>query len=64
MEVAISSDGRIGYLEAQDIMASGLTVDELKAKLDQELAKFRRVHLERSSRRFPSAANVITSLAK
>ena len=41
-EVSISSDGRIGYLEAQDIVASGLTIDELKARLDQELAKFRR----------------------
>jgi protein involved in polysaccharide export with SLBB domain/capsular polysaccharide biosynthesis protein len=41
-EVAIGSDGRIGYLEAQDIMASGLTVDELRAKVDQELSKFRR----------------------
>src|SRR5207245_338407 len=36
-------DGRISYLEAQDVMAAGLTVDELRAKLDEELGKYRRV---------------------
>jgi len=41
-EVAIGPDGRLSFLEAQDVMASGLTVDELRTKLDQELAKYRR----------------------
>lgn len=35
-------DGRISYLEAENIMAAGLTVDELRAKLDTELGKYRR----------------------
>jgi protein involved in polysaccharide export with SLBB domain len=41
-EVTIGPDGRIGYLEAQDIIASGLTVDELRQKMDNALGKFRR----------------------
>jgi len=41
-EVAIGPDGRVSYLEAQDVMASGLTIDELRSKLDQELGRFRR----------------------
>jgi protein involved in polysaccharide export with SLBB domain/capsular polysaccharide biosynthesis protein len=41
-DVPISPDGRISYLEATDIMAAGLTVDELRDKLNQELGKFRR----------------------
>jgi protein involved in polysaccharide export with SLBB domain len=41
-EVPIGPDGRISYLQAQDIMAAGLTIDELRAKLDQELGKFYR----------------------
>ena len=41
-EVAIGPDGRVSYLEAQDILATGLTVDELRAKMDEELAKYRR----------------------
>lgn len=40
--VAIGPDGRISFLQAQDIMATGLTVDELRAKLDQELARYYR----------------------
>src|SRR5882724_6118502 len=35
--VVISPDGRVGYLEAQDILATGLTVDELRAKFDSSL---------------------------
>ncbi|HLP77063.1 MAG TPA: polysaccharide biosynthesis/export family protein, partial [Candidatus Paceibacterota bacterium] len=42
-EVAIAPDGRVSYLEAQDVVATGLTVDELRAKMDQELGKYRRV---------------------
>jgi protein involved in polysaccharide export with SLBB domain len=41
-EVAIGPDGRISYLEAQDVPASGLTIDELRAKLDEALGQFRR----------------------
>jgi protein involved in polysaccharide export with SLBB domain/capsular polysaccharide biosynthesis protein len=41
-EITISSDGRVGYLEAQDVVATGLTVDELRGKMDQELGRFRR----------------------
>src|SRR5262249_35441981 len=41
-EVAIGPDGRISYLEAQDMPASGLTIDELRAKLDEALGQFRR----------------------
>ena len=38
--VIIGPDGRINYLEVQDFVASGLTVDELREKLDVALAKF------------------------
>jgi protein involved in polysaccharide export with SLBB domain len=41
-EVPIGPDGRISFLQAADVMAAGLTVDELRAKLDEELAKFYR----------------------
>jgi protein involved in polysaccharide export with SLBB domain len=41
-EVAIGPDGRISYLEAQDVQASGLTIDELRARLNQEIGKYRR----------------------
>ena len=42
LNVPIGPDGRVSYLEAQDVMAAGLTIDELRAKLDGELAKYRR----------------------
>ncbi|HEV2436650.1 MAG TPA: polysaccharide biosynthesis/export family protein, partial [Verrucomicrobiae bacterium] len=42
LNVPIGPDGRVSYLEAQDVMAAGLTIDELRAKLDEELAKYRR----------------------
>jgi len=41
-EVAVGPDGRVSFLEAQDIMATGLTIDELRASLDTELAKYHR----------------------
>lgn len=41
-EVAIGPDGRISFAEAQDVMASGLTVDELRVNMNKELANFRR----------------------
>jgi protein involved in polysaccharide export with SLBB domain len=39
-EVPIAPDGRIAFLEARDIVAAGLTVDELRGKLDAALAKY------------------------
>jgi protein involved in polysaccharide export with SLBB domain/capsular polysaccharide biosynthesis protein len=41
-EVPVGPDGRVSYLEAQDIPAAGRTIDELRAELDKELEKFRR----------------------
>jgi protein involved in polysaccharide export with SLBB domain/capsular polysaccharide biosynthesis protein len=41
-EVSIGPDGRISYLEAQDVRADGLTIDELRTALDKELANYRR----------------------
>ena len=41
-DVAIGPDGRVSYLEAQDVMASGLSIDELRTAIDQELSKYRR----------------------
>lgn len=41
-EVAVQPDGRISFLEARDVVASGLTVDQLRQKLDSELGKYRR----------------------
>jgi protein involved in polysaccharide export with SLBB domain len=40
--VVIGPDGRVSYLQAQDVMAAGLTVDELRAKMDAELGKYYR----------------------
>ncbi len=37
----IGPDGRVSYLEAQNLMAAGLTVDELRSELNRELGKFR-----------------------
>lgn len=37
--LVIGPDGRINYLEAQDVMAAGLTVDELRDHLDKVLAE-------------------------
>jgi hypothetical protein len=41
-DVPIGPDGRVTYLQAQDVVATGLTVDELRAKMDEELSKFYR----------------------
>jgi protein involved in polysaccharide export with SLBB domain len=41
-DLAIAPDGRVNFLEAQNVVATGLTIDELRAKLDQELGKYRR----------------------
>ncbi|HKB56177.1 MAG TPA: polysaccharide biosynthesis/export family protein, partial [Lacunisphaera sp.] len=40
--VAVQPDGRLSFLEARDVPVAGLTVDEARAKLDEELAKYRR----------------------
>lgn len=41
-EVPIRPDGYVGYLEADNVLASGLTIDELREKMDQALSQFRR----------------------
>jgi protein involved in polysaccharide export with SLBB domain len=41
LSVPIGPDGRVSFLEAQDVPAAGLTVDELRAKMDAALAKYR-----------------------
>lgn len=41
-EVPIGPDGRISYLEASGVQAAGLTVDEFREKLNEELGKYRR----------------------
>jgi polysaccharide biosynthesis/export protein len=39
-EVPVAPDGRLTYLQARNIPAAGLTIDELRTKLDEELGKF------------------------
>jgi polysaccharide export outer membrane protein len=39
-QLTIGPDGRLSFLEAENVMASGLTVDELRAKVDEELGKY------------------------
>ena len=39
-EVVIGPDGRFSYLQAVDITGTGLTIDELRARLEQILMKF------------------------
>lgn len=41
-EVPVGPDGRISYLEASGVVAAGLTVDEFREKLNEELGKYRR----------------------
>ena len=38
--MAVGPDGRISFLQATDVPASGLTVEELRAKLEATLGKF------------------------
>lgn len=40
--VVVGPDGRVTFLQAENIMAAGLTIDELRAKFDEELSKFYR----------------------
>jgi polysaccharide biosynthesis/export protein len=39
-DVPIRPDGRISFLQANDIMATGLTIDELRDRLDQGLTNY------------------------
>lgn len=39
-DVPVGPDGRVSFLQAREVMASGLTIDELRGKLDQALATF------------------------
>ena len=38
--VPVGPDGRISYLQAQGVQAEGLTIDELRARLNQEIGKY------------------------
>lgn len=40
--VPVGPDGRISFLEAQSIPVAGLTVDEMRGKLDEELSRYYR----------------------
>lgn len=40
--VPIGPDGRISFMEAQSVLVEGLTVDEMRARLDEELSKYYR----------------------
>jgi protein involved in polysaccharide export with SLBB domain len=41
-DITIGPDGRVNYLEAQNFMAAGYTVDEMRSNLDQTLGQFYR----------------------
>ncbi len=41
-DLTVGPDGRINYLQAQDFVVTGLTVDELRTKLEEVLGKFYR----------------------
>jgi protein involved in polysaccharide export with SLBB domain len=51
-EVTVQPDGRLSFLEARDVVAAGLTVDQLRAELDRSLSEYHR-----------SARTMITPLA-
>src|ERR1043166_7538975 len=40
LNVPVGPDGRITFLQAHDIMASGLTIDELREKFNEALGKY------------------------
>jgi protein involved in polysaccharide export with SLBB domain len=40
LDVPVGPDGRITFLQARDIPAAGLTIDELRAKMDEALARY------------------------
>jgi protein involved in polysaccharide export with SLBB domain len=39
-DIPVGPDGRLTYMQAQDVMAAGLSVDELRAALEKELGKY------------------------
>ncbi len=39
-DMPIGPDGKISFLQARDVLAAGLTLDELRAKLDEALGRF------------------------
>ena len=39
-DIAIKPDGRITYMQAQDIVAAGLTIDQIRSRLNDELTKY------------------------
>lgn len=41
-KLVIAPDGRVSYLQAENVMAAGLTIDELRAKFNEELGKYYR----------------------
>ena len=41
-EVVVGPDGRVTYLQAENILAAGLTIDELRARFDEALSKYYR----------------------
>lgn len=41
-DVTIGPDGRLSFLEAHNIVAAGLTIDELRARLDESIGQYRR----------------------
>jgi protein involved in polysaccharide export with SLBB domain len=42
-QVAVSPDGRITYLQAQDVVVAGFTIDEVREKLNKELGNYYRL---------------------
>jgi len=41
-DLVVGPDGRVSFLQAVDVLATGLTIDELRAKFDSELSKYYR----------------------
>ena len=41
-DVPVDPDGHVSYLEAENVDASGLTVDELRDRVNDALGKYRR----------------------
>ena len=39
-EMPVGPDGRISYLQAENVMAAGLTIDELRSRLEDVLKKY------------------------
>ena len=39
-EVPVGPDGRISFLQAENVVAAGLTIDELRSKLEDELKRY------------------------